>query len=87
MIATPRERGGHRHPGARGIGSRMRNQASSAARNGEMAWNSSTWATLVWSSARMKQHETIASSDGDEEPGASDAAEGRDDSAAAAPTR
>ena len=40
-----------------------------------MAWNSSTCATLVWASARMKQHEAIASATATATPGASDAAE------------
>ena len=61
MIATPARAADIASQVRGGIGSRMTAHASSAARNGETACHSSTRATLVWSSASRKQHETIAS--------------------------
>ena len=60
MIATPASAAAIASQVRSGIGSRITTHASSAARNGEVAWNSSTCATLVCASARMKADDTVA---------------------------
>ncbi len=60
MIATPASAAPIAIQVRTGTRSRIQIHANSAARKGAMAWKSRTCATLVWASARMKQHEASA---------------------------